>query len=66
MTVYGLSERKFAYFPVKTYSGKLVWFRYYIIADSITLKYFGKKYLGSKIECRTFTEPEWTLELIKQ
>ena len=66
MTVYGETVRKFAYIPVKTYSGKRIWCRYYIQADAITLKYLGKKYLGSKIECRIFTESEWTLELLKQ
>jgi hypothetical protein len=65
MTVYSDTERKFAWHPVKTHSGKRIWCRYYIRADSITLRYFGKKFLGSKIECRIFTESEWTLELLK-
>jgi len=65
MTVYGYSERKFAYVPVKTYSGKHIWFRYYIRTNEITLRFFGKKFLGSKIEYKRFTELEWTLELLK-
>lgn len=66
MTVYSTNKQKFAWHPVKTYSGKWIWCRHYIKANAIILKYFRKKYLGSKIECRIFTESEWILELLKE
>lgn len=66
MTVCGDNERKFAYIPIKTHSNKRIWFRYYIRANAITLRYFGRNFLGSRNEYRRFTEEEWTLEMLKE
>lgn len=66
MTVYSTNERKFAWYPVKTYLGKWVWWQYYIRANTIKLIIFRKNFLGSKIEYRIFTEKEWILELLKE
>lgn len=58
--------RYFAYIPTKLYSGKWIWWRYYIRAtageevfDETSLA------LGWRAEYRRFTEPEWTWELLK-
>mgnify|MGYP006447091643 CR=1 FL=1 len=58
-------KRYFAYIPTKTYSGKWLWWRYYIRATAGELTLVGESGIVWKNEYRRFTESEWTLELIK-
>jgi len=58
-------KRYFAYIPTKTYSGKWVWWRYYVRATAGELIPIGELGIGFRSEYRRFTESEWTLELIK-
>lgn len=66
MKTYGHSKRKFAWYPVKTYSGKRIWWSHYIQATAGKIIPVGETGMAWKSEYRLFTESEWTMELLKK
>jgi len=59
-------KRKFAYIPIKTYSGKRIWWHYYVRATAGEIIPVGESGMAWRSEYRRFTESEWSMELLKK